>query len=152
MSVCRLGHQTIRPLSINQLQFHLQPQGNLVIDCSRLVKVSVNITSQWQDFCAWSASSNIDIHHQVDGDSGDILLEASPKGNASNTDCMSIPTVEVSIPEMVNVSIGARNLHLTQKHKVMGDFHVSCSEGDIHLDKIKGSRIELSVGKGTYYA
>lgn len=119
---------------------HLEGVGQgctLLIDLSCAREAVLHISSAWQDHCDVHCSANVKV---VEKDSMVGFVQSEKQ-----------ETVEVhaTVPEIINLVVRAQNLKMFTKNKLAGDLLLSCSNGTVCLDKVRGDRLDINLGEAT---
>lgn len=126
---------------MSQLRVNSSHGVSITIDALSAVKCNISVESSWQEHCDVEYS-----HHAM----SDSVVLSSHEG--SNTIALLVnKSIEnasfvLRVPERCDINVLANNLNLTTKNKLQGDFRVTCSSGDLRLDKVRGEIVSIEAG------
>eukprot|EP00981_Chlorochromonas_danica_P014649 scaffold8452_cov185-Ochromonas_danica.AAC.31 len=137
---------TITSNTVTKSHSLTSPSSRLILDASEVPHLQLSIKPQWLDHCHWqsSSSANLLVHLNNDTttatttDDIHLVLSSKEEGRVS---------FEISTPEMIDVVIVAKHLQLDINEKLMGDFSIICDEGEISVNKLRGSSLSFDVGQ-----
>jgi hypothetical protein len=144
---CRALSLQKQSLHVYQTQ-HVKQGGRLTLELSDLPYCRVHISSRWQDHCDlhWDGDYALSFHEDVgSGTGGSLTVTATDPSGTGGGSKKSV--IEIFVPEYLDISIEGNELDLRMKSKIQGDIAVSCSSGNMVVDKLRGALIDLQCGE-----
>ena len=117
----------------------------MLIDFSGVPRGSwarVVIEKQWRDDVEVSFLDD-NYEYMMEHSQGNMLMLSVGAPRTANSPDTSL---HLCLPEMFDVKLVAHSLNLRTVNKSHGNFEVSCSEGVLELDKVRGNAMTLHCG------
>jgi len=102
---------------------------------------NIKIISGWRDHVEIDNNNDIKINHDINNNS--LIITTNNKINNKINDDICI-----RIPEVFNIELEGKNSNITLCNKIHGDVAIKIDNGNIILDKVRGSNINIFAGKG----
>lgn len=151
---------------------HISQGGKLSLNLFALSKATVVVSSKWQDHVEVSSKGSLcglSFTENKDENSAEVI--ASPRSNQ----CHDFPSIEVLVPEYLDIAIDAQEIDLSLLNKVgcfncyllpfmtvsyggcciwqlQGDMSITCKSGTIVADKLRGESLDFNCGTGSCLA